>query len=40
MIVSGATTFERSHPLTVAIGAAYGWTSDQIDAFFRMASAL
>ncbi|QOG22034.1 hypothetical protein [Bradyrhizobium sp. SEMIA] len=40
MIVSGATTFQRSHPLTVAIGVACGWTSDQIDALFRSAAEL
>lgn len=40
MKVSGATTFLRSDPLTVAIGTAYGWTSAQIDAFFTAAAAL
>ena len=40
MIVSGATTFERNHPLTIAIGTAYGWTSDEVDALFRTAGAL
>jgi hypothetical protein len=40
MIISGATTFQRSHPLTVAIGAACHWTSDQIDALFRAAAVL
>lgn len=40
MIVSGATTFERSHPMTLAIGAAHGWTAEQIDAFFNAAAAL
>lgn len=37
MIVCGATAFERNHPMTLAIGAAYGWTSDQVDDFFRAA---
>lgn len=40
MIVSGATVFERSNSLTIAIGTAYGMSSDQIDAFFRAAAAL
>ena len=40
MLVSGATVFERNHPMTIAIGAAYGMTSDEIDAFFRAAAAL
>jgi hypothetical protein len=40
MLVSGATVFERSHPMTVAIGTAYGWTSAQIDALFSAAAAL
>jgi hypothetical protein len=40
MIISGATTFQRSHPLTVAIGIACGRTSDQIDALFRAAAVL
>lgn len=40
MIVSGATVYERNHPLVEAIGAAYGWTSQQIDNFFSEASKL
>lgn len=40
MLISGATVFERNHPMTEAIGAAYGWSSDQIDAFFTAAAAL
>jgi hypothetical protein len=40
MILSGATTFERNHPLTQSIGSALGWTEDQIDQFFRSAAAL
>lgn len=40
MIISRATTFRRSHPLTVAIGAACGWTADEIDALFRAAAEL
>lgn len=40
MIVAGATTFERDHPLTVAIGTAYGWTAAQMDALFQAAAEL
>jgi len=40
MIISGATNFQRSHPLTAAIGAACHWTADQIDALFRAAAVL
>lgn len=40
MLVSGATVFERSHPMTTAIGAAYGWNDAQIDDFFRAAAQL
>jgi hypothetical protein len=34
MLLSGATEFERNHPLTEAVGAHLGWTSAQIDQFF------
>jgi hypothetical protein len=40
MILSGATIFERNHPLTEAIGVGAGWTSEQIDQFFMLASLL
>jgi hypothetical protein len=40
MFISGATTVQRSHPLTVAIGGACGWTIDQIDGLFRAAAEL
>lgn len=40
MLVGGATLFERNHPMTIAIGTAYGWTSGQVDDFFRAASLL
>lgn len=40
MIISGATIFERNHPLTVALGADYGWTVAQLDDFFRAAAVL
>lgn len=40
MLVSGATTFERSHPMTEVIGAARGMNAEEIDEFFRAAAAL
>lgn len=40
MILSGATVFMRDHPLTTAIGAARGMTTEQINQFFREASQL
>lgn len=40
MLLSGATVFERTHPLTEAVGASLGWTSEQIDQFFMAADKL
>jgi hypothetical protein len=40
MILSGATVFHRNAPLTASLGAAFGWTPEQIDSFFLAASAL
>lgn len=40
MLISGATVFERHHPMTETIGAAYGWNASQIDAFFTAAAEL
>jgi hypothetical protein len=40
MLVSGATVFERNHPMTLAIAAARGMTSEQVDAFFTAAARL
>lgn len=40
MVLAGATVFERNHPLTEAVGAALGWSSEQIDAFFIAAAGL
>lgn len=40
MLVSGATVFERNHPMTLAIAAARAMTSEQVDDFFRAAAAL
>lgn len=39
-LLLGAQTLQRSHPMTDAIGTAYGWTSEQIDAFFIAAGTL
>lgn len=40
MRVGGATVYNRTHWLTIAVGHAYGWTDEQIDDFFRSAAAL
>lgn len=40
MLLSGATVFQRNHPLTDAIAAAQGMTPAQVDDFFRAAAAL
>lgn len=40
LLISGATSFQRQHPLTDAIGAAYGWNAEAIDAFWRECAAL
>jgi hypothetical protein len=40
MLLEGATTFERDHPLTDAFGSMYGMTSDEIDDLWRRAAAL
>jgi len=40
MLLSGATQFERDHPLVPKFGEAFGWTNDQIDDLWRMAAAL
>jgi len=40
MLLSGATIFQRNHPLTNAIGQTYGMTSEQIDEFFINANKL
>lgn len=37
MLLSGAVTFSRSHPLTEAIGAAHGMTQEQIDELWSAA---
>lgn len=40
MQVSGATTFERTHPSTVALAQALGWSDEQMDNLWRQAAAL
>ncbi|MBB5040692.1 hypothetical protein [Shinella fusca] len=40
MLIRGATTFRRTHPVTELIGQLYGMTGDQIDATWRSASEL
>lgn len=37
-LLTGATLFVRTHPATNAVGAAFGWSSDQIDEFFLAAA--
>lgn len=40
MLLSGATTFERRHPLTDALASALGYSPAQTDDLFRAAAAL
>lgn len=40
MLLSGATEFQRNHPLTSVIGTAFGMTEEDINTFFRTASNL
>lgn len=40
MLLSGATTFNRNHPLTEAVGQSLGWSAQQIDNFFLSAALL
>lgn len=40
MVVSGATIFERSNPMTLALAAGMGWSSEQIDDLWRAAAQL
>ncbi len=40
MLLSGATEFQRNHPLTSVIGTAFGMTEEDINTFFRSASNL
>jgi hypothetical protein len=34
MLLAGAGDFQRTHPLTIAFGSAYGWEPARIDTFF------
>ena len=40
MLLQGATTFKRSHPLTQAFGSGFGMTPEQIDELWIEADAL
>lgn len=40
MILSGATMFERDHPMVATIGAAQGMTDAQIDDFWKFCATL
>lgn len=40
MLLSGATSFERSHPMTIMMGQLLGWTEEAVDNLFRQAAAL
>lgn len=40
MLLSGAVSFSRSHPLTLFFGQAMGWSSDQLDELWIDASKL
>lgn len=40
MLLKGAIEFKRSHPMVPVLGAAYGWTSAQLDALWTAAAVL
>src|SRR6185369_8409464 len=40
MLLSGAVQFQRHHPLTEALGLAFGYTGEQLDDLWRAAYAL
>lgn len=40
MLLSGATSFDRSHPLVPMLGFAFGWSASQLDDFWREAAKL
>lgn len=40
MLLEGATTFRRDHPLTIAFGSMYGLTPGEIDDLWRRAAVL
>ncbi len=40
ILLSGATVFERNHPLTNSLGQMLGWTTEQIDQLFILGGSL
>lgn len=40
MLIKGAVTFDRLHPLTKTVAALFGWTEEQVDDLFRAARKL
>lgn len=40
MLVSGAVTFKRHHPMTLALAAGMGWTDEQLDGLWKAAAVL
>lgn len=40
MLLSGATAFERTHPIAAQLGAALGYDAAELDALWRQAAAL
>ena len=40
LMITGSTSFERAHPFTAAIAAAFGWTNEVTDEFWTYAAAL
>lgn len=40
IMLAGATTFDRFHPVTALIAGMWGWTEAELDAFFAFAGAL
>lgn len=40
LLVSGATTFNRTHPFTKQLATAFGWTEAQMNAFWLFCSEL
>lgn len=40
MVISGATVFHRSNPMTAALAEGMGWTPEQVDALWLAASKL
>ena len=40
LMITGSTVFERAHPFTAAIAAAFGWTDEVTDEFWTYAASL